>query len=191
MFALGDWGFPLAWSPPWVIGLVADEGCREWRIVTLGCWPNCVCWGTGTGPGALAAIMADIDAFSSSRSGVNWIGPRNASSRTNSIAERVRRETRRGRSSKRVSEREGSSDLWCRAGLDTPRRYSPLVGVGDDEDGEESEEVDKLAVMGIVSGGVKFLPLWKKKNNEAAKSKRASLTGDVRPAGPGRNRDGG
>jgi hypothetical protein len=36
------------------------------------------------------------------------------------------------------------------AELETPRIYSPLVGVGDDEDGE-SEEVDKMmAVMVLV-----------------------------------------
>ena len=104
--------------------------------------------------------MTDIDALfcaklglsgccplSSSRSGVNGCGPRRASSSTNAIAARVRLDTRRGRSSKRVSDRVGSSERVPRAAADKPRRYSPLVGVGDDEDGEESEGVDKMAAV--------------------------------------------
>jgi hypothetical protein len=33
-----------------------------------------------------------------------------------------------------------------------PRRYSPLVGVGDDEDGEEEDEVDKMVAVWAMCG---------------------------------------
>jgi hypothetical protein len=78
---------------------------------------------------------------------VNGCGPRRASSSTKAIAAKVLRDTRRGLSSKRVSDRVGSSVNVPRAAADKPRKYSPLVGVGDDEDGEESEGVDKMAAV--------------------------------------------
>jgi hypothetical protein len=83
-----------------------------------------------------------MDAFSSSLSGVNGYGVRIASSRAKWMAESVCRETRRADS---ISGRVGESVVDLRrAAYSEPLINSPLVGVGDDEDGEEEEE-NKLA----------------------------------------------
>lgn len=84
-----------------------------------------------------------MDAFSSSLSGVNGYGVRIASSRAKWMAESVCRETRRADSIS--SGRVGESIVdRRRAAYSEPLINSPLVGVGDDEDGEEEEE-NKLA----------------------------------------------
>lgn len=65
----------------------------------------------------------------------------------------------------------GSSWRTCRwTGLVISRRYSPLVGVGVDEVGEESEEVDKLAV--VYARQVKPIENWRGGEKKRASARR-------------------
>lgn len=97
------------------------------------------------GPDVPAAIIADIDALSSSKSGVNKFGTRIASSSAKWMALSVCLDTLRVISSSAGSVGESMVERRRVSLKSEPRRNSPLVGVCDDEDGEEEEEENKMA----------------------------------------------
>lgn len=102
------------------------------------------------GPDVPAAIIADMDALSSSKSGVNGLGTRIASSSAKWMALRVRLDTLRVGSSSAGSVGESMVERRRVSLKSEPLRNSPLVGVCDDEDGEEEEEENKMAAwMGV------------------------------------------